>query len=430
MIENFFVFINFYQMEEPSFETSKDGQVFDANDKVYYIDDNNCDIYQVSIKKKTENGYEIKFLDHDSENKEVDANRILPNTPTNEAIYVKQEEQRNEFLEKKKNQKEKKKKEIEKSKKKDDVDKDSHEKKHTKDTSKDVKKGKKKLIKIKKHKAPIMDNQLIINTAWKEGIRDKEHFKQYVKKHVKLLYKDFDNFCNSMNDGPLFLLGGYDDSNSSDQYEVKKFWKKSRSLWNKMFNGSKSVGTKEFVTKLTELVKLPNQTESNAKKAIRFIFNPDDVDEVKFPSFCAFMALFAPYKTAQRKLRDFFNMSNEFQDKIRFTDPIDFVEEDIDTEANLIQIDLDSDHSIYAYNLPHVPYGGEYLVDDKGNFYKTWTDFLEANSQISSTETTGSSQPDSIINSEEPNGPKKEEEEHKSEKDIIPDTTSSTSDDI
>lgn len=361
----------FLMLEAPSFEKATEEQTFNKGDEIYFIDKNKSDIYLAEIQQVQENGYLINFKDHEAKPKTAKKERILPKTVTNDQIYLKQKENREMQIKEDENDKKKK----GKASKKDDTN-----------ESEVVKKKKTKVKKVKKQKKPLLDYNLIIRTAWQKGIQNPDQFKKFIKKNVKKLYDEYETYYNTMNintDDPLFQLGGYDELNDkSDQKEVKKFWSNSRTLWTKLFDNSPSVRTIDFVKKLIELLKLPNQTESNARAAIEFFFNPDEVDEVNYASFCAFLALFAPHKTALRKIRDFFNIAPEFSDKIVYTDPVDFVKQDLESEINCIEVYSNSDNSIFVYNLPSVQYGEDYLVDDKGNKYKTWNEFFKKNPMI------------------------------------------------
>lgn len=383
-------------MNDTPCETPQDDKGFDKGVEIYYLDKNKVDIYLAEIQSKQDDHYIIEFKDHDAKPKKVTIDRILPKTQENDEIYLKQKEERENQLAI--IDEEKKQKKLKKMKNEQIDDQSTQNKKHKKhaenekegeeksDSKKVVKKKHTKVKKSKKQKKPLFDYNLIVRGAWQKGIHDPDHFKKFVKKNVKTLYEEYEQYYNIMNgsnDQPLFLLGGYSDENKSDKKEIKKFWSNSRSLWNKLFDDSINVKTHIFNKKLIEIMKLPNQTESNARAAIEFFFNPDDVEEVNYSSFCAFLALFSPYKTALRKIRDFFNIPPEFADNIVYTDPIDFASQDLESEINCIEVYANSENSILVYNLPHVPYGEEYLIDNNGALYKTWSEFFEKNPEPS-----------------------------------------------
>ena len=376
--------------EPPNFEKAQNDQDFKRGDDVYYIDKNKYDIYLANILKKNENNFIVEFKDHDANPKKVSIDRILPITPTNDSIYEEQKELREKHIAIEKEKKKKKKLSDDEQNDEQDNDqdnwKDKHKKHAEKNESKEINKKKKK----KKLKAPIIDYNTIVSHAWKNGIQTPEKFKKYVKKNIKELYERYQQFydskINETDDQSLFMLGGYELNDKSDEKEVSKFWSQAKSLWNKLFGDLDSVEIHKFNKKLVELMKLPRQTESNAREAIEYFFSSDgETQEIKFISFCAFLALFSPYKTAFRKIRDVLKIPPEYIDMIEYHDPIEVVEEDHEVEMNCFEINQTTDKPIIVYNLPHVPYGKEYLIDGNGVRYKTWNEFFSKNQIIPSS---------------------------------------------
>ena len=52
-----------------------------------------------------------------------------------------------------------------------------------------------------------------------------------------------------------------------------------------------NVATQILIKKLAELIKLPNQTETNARDFLEFIFDPENNKETEFYQFYAFLAI-------------------------------------------------------------------------------------------------------------------------------------------
>lgn len=93
-----------------------------------------------------------------------------------------------------------------------------------------AKSGFKKIKKKRKAKKPLFDQEMIIKTAWHNGIHEVTKFKKYVKKNVKLLVSEFEKYHVMMNvaDEPPFSLG----INLQDS-DITKFWTNARNQWKK-----------------------------------------------------------------------------------------------------------------------------------------------------------------------------------------------------
>ncbi|OHS97260.1 hypothetical protein TRFO_09523 [Tritrichomonas foetus] len=344
------------------------GYQFKEGDEVYYIDKNRIDIFQATIKEITEKGILVVLDDLNSKTKKASPKRLLLRTAKNNTIYEKQEAER-------KKEKSKKKKTARTKNPKKNIDKDDNDSNDDNDNENenDNPKHKKRERKLKK---PIFDKQLIVKTAWQKGIHNPQQFKKFIKKNMSSVYDEYERYFKMMNlsENPIFSFGG--DLTDS---EVKKFWNVSKVQWQKMFGDSDVVDVSEFVRKTANLCKLPKQTESNAKETLQFFFSPDEIENVSFSQFCAFLALFGPSDSVFRKIRDIFGLSEDIKNCFEYPEPAEFTDESIETEMNGFSVFVGTESERYVFNNPCVPYGKTYLIDETGKMFDTWNDFFTEN---------------------------------------------------
>ncbi|OHT04057.1 hypothetical protein TRFO_28491 [Tritrichomonas foetus] len=224
-------------------------------------------------------------------------------------------------------------------------------------------------VKVKK---PVFDKQLIVKNAWKNGIHDVSRFQKYVKKSMKSLVGEFEKYFQMMNvnETPLFGFGG-----ELDESEAKKFWTGARNTWKKLFDDSLSVDTDDFIWKAAASFKLQNQTESNAREALRFFFDPETIDEVSFVQFSAFLALFGPTSTMFRKIQHFLRCPPKLKDGLVYADAIDVQEPDKETWMNEFSLTC-NEEEVFIYNNPNATTSEMYLTDEEGNKYGSWMEFF------------------------------------------------------
>lgn len=372
---------------KPQFEATDENHEFHIGDEVYLIDNNKVDIFKAKIDKVNKKSFMVSFLDHNDEPKKVlSPKRLLLATPTNNAIYEEQEQNRKkveEALEAKKieNPEEAKLEEISeetKEEKKEETENKSEEinedQKNTENNSeqKPTKTHKVKIVKRRKIKKPIFDQQLIIRTAWHNGIHDVSQFHKYVKRNIKSLVAEFEKYhimMNAAEEPPFSLGGGMGDS------DITKFWTNARNQWKKLFDDCEAVSTDEFIKKTASAFKLQNQTESNAKETLQFFFDLEassSTNQTNFFQFCALLALFGPTQTMFRKIGHFFHCPACLKDSLTYTDVIDVKDADENTYLNEFILFTGTNQEKIVYNIPFATTDEQYIVDDEGNKYDSW----------------------------------------------------------
>ena len=134
----------------------------------------------------------------------------------------------------------------------------------------------KKMEELAMTKKPVFNQREIVKM---HGLMELEKLNNLEKydKYFKMM---------NVNEFHLFIL-----SNITNE-EEEKFWKESLLLWQNMFPNDVAVSTQILIKKLAELIKLPNQTETNARDVLEFIFDPENNKETEFSQFCAFLAMF------------------------------------------------------------------------------------------------------------------------------------------
>ena len=352
------------------------------NEEIYFIDKNKIDIYKGSISKIKKNGSLVITLDDqftEISTQTVGRNQIILRTEKNNEIYEKQSKEREKEKEKQEEKKIEEGEDNSKNESKSSVK--SAEKKKSvikKEKNENESNGQNKKAK-KKAKKPIFDKQLIVKTAWGNGIHNPKKFKKFIEKNVKEIREEYDRYFKMMNiaEHPLFSIGG-----DIEQKSLPKFWTTAQSQWRKLFDDSETVPTGVFLKKAIKIFKLPHQTESNARETIGFFFDPAENEEISFFQFCAFLALFGPSSTVCRKISDLIKINPDVRNMFSFVDPTDFNNEDSDNEINCFNIPGPNEE-FSVYNNPFVPFGEKYLIDQNGEQYSTWNEFLENHSIIS-----------------------------------------------
>ena len=240
-------------------EKPAEGHVFNKDDEIYVIDENGVDLWKAKIKKVNKKSVIVTFEDLDEEDEKFkDTTNFIERTEENNKIYEEQSKKREELAK-------------------------EEEEENIKE--KNVKKKKTKRIKTKK---PVFNHREIVKSAWAHGIREIEQFRKYMTKNLDSAMEEYDKYFKMMNvnEFHLFIL-----SNITNE-EEEKFWKESLLLWQNMFPNDVAVATQILIKKLAELIKLPNQTETNARDVLEFIFAPENNKETEFSQFCAFLAMF------------------------------------------------------------------------------------------------------------------------------------------
>ena len=232
-----------------------------------------------------------------------------------------------------------------------------------------------KKAKGRKSKKPVIDQQFIVKTAWEKGIHDVKKFRNYVEKLFQNVIDEFEEFQNMKNvcDKPPFALGG--------NVDVKKFWSSTKAQWTKLFGDNDKVSTQEFIKKVSSTFKLQNQTESNARQALLFFFDPEAMSETKFVQFCAFLALFGPAQTIFRKIGHFLRCPEAIINEVSYFDVADVLSSDEDTYINEFVLYSGEDDEKSVYNIPTLTTNESYLIDSDGNKYNSWLEFFNKYNQ-------------------------------------------------
>lgn len=341
------------------FTKPSENHVFSNDDEIYVIDKNGVDLWKAKIKKVNKKSFVVSFDDIDEDERRYkDASNFIERNENNNKIYEEQVKKRKEIEEEMKRKEEEEEKENEERKKE--------------------KKEKKQKIKRIKAKKSVFNHQEIVKSAWSRGIREIEQFRKYMTKNLNKAMELYDKYYKMMNinEFHMFLLTKV---NKDDE---DKFWKDSLVLWQKMFPNDVTVSTELLVRKLAEIIKLPNQTESNARNVLEFIFDPENNKETDFSQFCAFLAMFGPSSTAIRKISHILKCPDEIKDNLIFTDlpELNDPNNDIETTAiNCFTLNPDSETPTNIYNNPLIDANGEYLIDDNGTKYSSWEDLFAKN---------------------------------------------------
>lgn len=429
-------------MEAPDFERPEPDYEFSKGEEIYVIDKNKVDIWKAIIKKISPDKISVHYEASEEDKKYPHTTRFLLRTEHNNEIFEKQEEIRSKSIakdeeeEKKSKQKaaEKKQKKAPKKQEKpkqpkaksptkpkkkknqekdkdeddkeieDDEDDDDVEMKLEDDesdnspsededpsneydtgSSEETTHRRKKSTPTKK---PIIDNQYVIHSAWENGIHDVDSFRSFMMKNVESTVEDFEKLykMNNVSEFPPFKIGG-----DVDSQEIGKFWTQCQTIWKKIFGELESVSTKDFLKKAAPFFKLPNQREANARDTLKFIFDPEAIENTNFVQFCAFLAMFGPHHTAIRKIGHWLKCPAEMKDLLLFPDiPDGSVELTDDTEMNCFTLKTGEEEESnekeegdanekYVYNIPNIDTDGSYLVDTEGNTYKDWLEYFEKN---------------------------------------------------
>lgn len=429
-------------MEAPDFERPKDDYEFSKGEEIYIIDKNKIDLWKAIIKKVSPDKVSVHYEASEEDKKYSTTKRFLLRTDHNNEIFNQQEEIRAKSVaedkeekmkaklkDHEKKQKQQKKKQEKpkpkakspskpkKKKKVEDEDEDEDDKEieddddeeniemqleddesddsesSNEDPSNDYDNGsqttsnseetahrRKKSTPTKK---PIIDNQYVIHSAWESGIHDVDSFRSFMLQSIESTVEDFEKLykMNNVSEFPPFKIGG-----NVDTSEIEKFWTQSQVIWKKLFGELESVPTKDFLKKAVPFFKLPNQREANARDTLKFIFDPEVLENTDFVQFCCFLAMFGPHQTAIRKIGHWLKCPAEMKDLLLFPDiPDGSVELTDDTEMNCFTLktgdeeEQEGSNEKYVYNIPYIDTDGSYLVDTEGNTYKDWSEYFEKN---------------------------------------------------
>ncbi|KAH0791428.1 39 kDa initiator binding protein [Histomonas meleagridis] len=348
---------------------------FQRGDDIYFIDRNKTDLWKAKIKKCNEKYYAIHFEDVDKVDKKVKGTeRLLERTEKNNQIYEAQLKQREE-LEKSMKEKEE---EEENENPSHEEELDDENKTADKDLDTDSNKKKKRSGKLRS-KRPIIDSREIVKNAWSMGFHEIEKFRKFLKKNLNNTMSEYEKYYKMVHvtENPYFKLGGQTSSTVENQ-----FWEDCSIFWKRLCPNEAVVNTVQFIRKVSELLRLPNQTESNARDAIRFIFDPEIQPETEFMQFCAFMAMFGPAPTAMRKIGHFLKCPQNIMNSIVFNDMSELANTNIeDMEMNCFTLSLGEGKEKNVYNRVSVDTNGKYLVDADGVEYESWEELFEKYSE-------------------------------------------------
>lgn len=344
----------------PKFEFPEDHE-FVKGEHIYVIDKNKHDIWQALIKKVGKNGYIVHFEDNDDGDKKFPkTKRFLLRTETNNAIYEDQAKQRQE-----------KESESEES--------ESPKPEELSPPNEEEEKPKRKRAK----KDVVFDKQAFVLHAWDSGIREKEAFVKYMSECTEDVVAEFERYYKIKNVDryPPFTIGG-----ELKEKNLSNFWETCKIQWKGICGNVDSVPTKVFLSKAPNAYKLPNQSLSNARAALKFIFDPETSETTDFIQFCAFLAMFGPAQSAIRKIGAFLKCPENIKEQLGMPDLGTFQDPEInleDTEMNGFTFTAKDGAERTLYNIPYVeavssrePSKGNYLIDDEGTEFESWIDFF------------------------------------------------------
>jgi hypothetical protein len=222
-------------------------------------------------------------------------------------------------------------------------------------------------------KPTVIPTAQIVKSAWLGGIRNPREFRRCIRASIDVLVRDFKLYHQMMHaaKSPLFVIGGI----ASD----KRFWKSAKGQWLSMFDGDETVETNDFILKAAFPFRLPNQTTSNAREALKWYFDPTLIDTVNFRQFCAFLAMFGPMGTALRKLSHFLKCPDDLGERVMFLDAQSVGSPDFDlddAEVNGFTVTT-GEKEMTVYNNPLAETSEPYLVDTEGTCYGSWGEYFE-----------------------------------------------------
>ena len=281
---------------------------------------------------------------------------------------------------KEKEEKEKEKKSDKESEEDQNEEKEEEEKEEEEENNSDEKDTpiqkdkKKKRSKKQRPKRPIIDNREIVRNSWASGIHETEDFRKFMNDNLNEAMYEFEKFYKMMNisENHLFKLGG-----PHTDAEESQFWKDCFSFWRHLNPNETTVNTNRFIRRVAEKLRLPNQTESNAREALAFIFDAEGQPETEFMQFCAFMAMFGPSATAIRKVGHFLKCPDKMRDSLVFPDMAELADSSFNIEA--MEMNCFTMGKKNVYNRVAVDTSGKYLVDSDGVEYGSWEEFFERN---------------------------------------------------
>ena len=407
-------------MEKPNFEIMDPNFELSVGQIVYYVDENGHDIWKAKVLRILQKGIEFLLLKTGEKKRYKGKRRILLCTDRNNQIFEEQEKERekpdpiiisestNEEIKENDNGDDAKKenideeKEIEevKDEKKDDDNKEENKKvlvrkeipddnEETQTKSVDEEKAKTdksdqsassfqdKQKKKKKVKRPIIDNHTIAQKAWDNGIHEIEGFRNFMTENINAAVREFEKIykMNNVEKHPPFALGG-----KLEEEKIPKFWVEAHLLWKSLFYDQEEVSNHEFLRIATPYFKLPYQTESNAREALKFIFDPQSNPSIDFIQFCSFLAMFGPPRTAIRKIGHWLKCPPELRDELLFPDIPDDDDLSEDAEMNCFTLkSKNSDNEKTVYNIPYADTDDFYLIDMDDHLYKDWPEYFEKN---------------------------------------------------
>jgi hypothetical protein len=143
-----------------------------------------------------------------------------------------------------------------------------------------------------------------------------------------------------------------------------------------------SVATAFFVSHASQRYCLPNQPSENAFDVIHAIVASQDPPTIKFSTFLKFMAEFGPPETVMLKIHSLLEVAQHPSPWLYFG-PMAIVE-DVelngvfdDDAANLLLVRNRKRVLNKAWNVPIIPFGQEFVIDESGRRYASWQTFFE-----------------------------------------------------
>jgi hypothetical protein len=142
------------------------------------------------------------------------------------------------------------------------------------------------------------------------------------------------------------------------------------------------VATGFFVSRASQRYCLPNQPSENAFEVLHAVIASQDPATVKFSSFLRFMAEFGPPETVMLKIHSLLEVCQTPSPWL-FFGPTALVEEiDLnggfdDEDANLLQVRFRKRVLEKAWNIPIVPFGQEFVLEESGRTHASWQAFFE-----------------------------------------------------
>jgi hypothetical protein len=144
-----------------------------------------------------------------------------------------------------------------------------------------------------------------------------------------------------------------------------------------------SVATSFFISKAARRYCHPSQPYQNAFDVLRAILAPQDEVVVRFWDFFKLMSQFGPASTLMLKIHSLLEMATKTDHHWMYfglvpgADYLSSWAAFDDQESNKLVIRDGKGGQEYVWNLPHIPFGEEFVVDVDGRKYISWEQYFQ-----------------------------------------------------